>query len=80
VSITPTTVNVPISTTVNGLNVMGSTFIAFASAVTSLPGAPTSNNGVTGVSTNNVSSTGLTVWMTRQSITTTTVNWLVIGI
>jgi hypothetical protein len=80
VSLTPTTVNVPISTTVNGLNVMGSTFIGFASAVTSLPGSPTSNNGVTGVSTNNVSSTGLTVWMTRQSITTTTVNWLVIGI
>lgn len=80
VSLTPTTVNVPISTTVNGLNVMGTTFFAFASAITSLPGAPTSNNGVTGVSTNNVSSTGLTVWMTRQSITATNVNWLVIGI
>lgn len=80
VSLTPTTANAPISTTVNGLNISGSTFIGFASAVTSRPGSTSTSDGVTGVSTNNVSSTGLTVWLTRQSLTATAVNWLVIGI
>lgn len=80
VSLTPTTINVPISTTVNGLNVRGSTFIAFTTPVTSRPGSTTTPDGVTGTSATSVSSTGLTVWMSRQSLTTTTVNWWVIGI
>lgn len=80
VSLTPATVNVPISTTVTGLTVQGSTFIAFTSPVTSRPGSTTTPDGVTGTSANGVTGTGLTVWMTRQSLTTTTVNWLVIGI
>jgi hypothetical protein len=60
--------------------VQGSTFIAFTSPVTSRPGSTTTPDGVTGTSANGVTGAGLTVWMTRQSLTTTTVNWLVIGI
>jgi hypothetical protein len=79
-TITPTAANTPISATVGGLNVRGGTFYGFASASTITPGSTTANNGVTGVSTSSVSSTGLTVWLTRQSVAATPVNWLVIGI
>jgi hypothetical protein len=80
VAITPSAANTPTSATVSGLNVRGSTLIAYTSPLTSLPGSTTTNNGVTGTSANNVTSTGLTVWLTRQNLTTTNVNWLVIGI
>ncbi|MFJ8603382.1 hypothetical protein ACIREM_32690 [Streptomyces shenzhenensis] len=74
VSITPSAANTPTSMTVTGLTVRGSTFIAGVTPVTNAPGT-----AVTGVSVNNVSSTGLTVWLTRTNTTTTSVNWWVIG-
>ncbi|KIZ16825.1 hypothetical protein [Streptomyces natalensis] len=80
VVITPSAANTPTSAVISGLNVRGSTFIAFASPVTSRPGSTGTPDGVTGVSTNNISSTGLNVWLNRQNLTATTVNWMVIGI
>ncbi|MCX4886088.1 hypothetical protein [Streptomyces sp. NBC_00847] len=74
VSITPSAANTPTSAVVSGLNVLGTTFTAQISANTSLPGTQ-----VTGVSFNNLTSSGLTIWLTRTNTTTTTVNWLVIG-
>ncbi|MFL4947472.1 hypothetical protein ACJ6WE_08880 [Streptomyces sp. MMS24-I31] len=73
-SITPVA-NSPTSATVNGLSVRGSTFIALVTAVTSVPGTQ-----VTGVACNNISSSGLTLWLTRTNTSATTVNWMVIGI
>ena len=75
VNITPSAANTPTSAAITGLDVQGSTFVAFASASTSVPGT-----SVTGVSTNGVSASGLTVWVTRTNTTTTGVNWLVIGV
>lgn len=80
VLITPSAANTPTSATVSGLDIAGSTFAAFTSPVTSRPGSTGTPDGVTGTSANGVSSTGLTVWLNRQSTTATTVNWLVIGI
>ena len=75
VSITPTTANVPASVNVTGLNLQGTTFLGYAVAQTTVPGSQ-----VTGASATNVTSTGLTVWVTRTSASATFVNWLVIGI
>lgn len=72
-SITPAA-NVPTSATVGGLSVRGSTFIALVTVVTSVPGTQ-----VTGIACNNISSSGLTIWLTRTNTTATTVNWMVIG-
>ncbi|MGW0626415.1 hypothetical protein [Streptomyces sp. NPDC002758] len=79
VSITPITANTPVSAAINGLNVLGTTFTAFTSPVTSRPGSTGTPDGVTGTSANNVSGGGLTVWLNRQNLTTTGVNWMVIG-
>lgn len=73
-SITPVA-NTPTSATVSGLSVKGSTFIGLATPVTSVPGTQ-----VTGVACNNVTSSGLTIWLTRTNTTATVVNWEVIGI
>jgi hypothetical protein len=75
VSITPSAANTPTSQAVTGLSIKGSTFYAFAAAQTSVPGSQ-----VTGVGTTSVSSSGLTVWVTRTNTTATVVNWMVIGI
>jgi hypothetical protein len=80
VSITPSAANTPTSATVSGLDVAGSTFVAFTSPNTSVPGTTSGNTGVTGTSYNNLTSSGLTVWLNRQNTTSTGVNWLVIGI
>jgi hypothetical protein len=74
VNITPSAANTPTSAVISGLNVYGTTFAAQVSANTSVPGTQ-----VTGVSFNNLTSSGLTIWLTRTNTTTTTVNWLVIG-
>jgi len=74
-NITPSAANTPTSATVSGLSVAGSTFIALVTANTSLPGTQ-----VTGVSFNNLTSSGLTLWLTRTNTTTTTLNWMVIGL
>lgn len=75
VSITPSAANTPTSATVTGLSVDGSTFIALVSANTSVPGSQ-----VTGVGFSSLSSTGLTVWLTRTNTTATNVTWMVIGL
>lgn len=74
-NITPSAANTPTSAAVTGLNVDGASLMALVSANTSVPGTQ-----VTGVSFNNLTSTGLTLWLTRTNTTTTTVNWMVIGL
>lgn len=80
VTITPSAANTPTSAAVTGLNVQGSTFVAFTSPVTSRPGSTGTPDGVTGTSANGISATGLTVWLNRQNTTATSVNWMVIGL
>lgn len=75
VTITPSAANVPTSLVVSGLSVSGSTFYAYAAAQTAAPGS-----NVTGVGTTAVTSSGLTVWVTRTNTTATVVNWMVIGV
>ncbi|MFJ5973504.1 hypothetical protein [Streptomyces sp. NPDC093060] len=75
VNITPSAANTPTSQAITGLNVIGSSFIAFATPVTSVPGTQ-----VTGVGVNGISGSGVTLWVTRTNTTTTGVNWGVIGI
>lgn len=75
VTITPSAANAPTSIAVTGLNVAGGTFIALLSAQTSVPGTQ-----VTGVGYSNLSSTGLTIWLTRTNTTVTNVSWMVIGV
>lgn len=75
VSITPSAANTPTSAAVTGLNVQGSTFIAQVTANTSVPGTQ-----VTGVGFSSLSSTGLTVWLTRTNTTATNVTWMVLGV
>jgi hypothetical protein len=74
VSITPSAANTPTNVTVGGLNVAGSTFRAFTGANSSVPGT-----SILGTSASTVSSTGLTVWLTRANTTATTVWWMLIG-
>ncbi|MGW1157783.1 hypothetical protein ACWD48_06055 [Streptomyces sp. NPDC002519] len=74
VSITPTAPNTPTSVMVQGLSVAGSTFHAFVTANSGVPGT-----SMLGVSAASVSSTGLTVWLTRSNTATTTVYWMLIG-
>lgn len=80
VAITPSAANTPTSATVTGLSVKGSTFLAFTSPQTSVPGTTGANTGVTGTSASGVSGSGLTLWLNRQNTTATTVNYLVIGL
>lgn len=75
VTITPSAANTPTSSVVSGLALRGSTFYAFAAAQTAAPGS-----NVTGVGTTAVTSSGLTVWVTRTNTTATVVNWMVIGV
>jgi len=75
INITPSAANTPTSGAVTGLSVAGSTFMALVAPNTSVPGTQ-----VTGVSFNNLTSSGLTVWLTRTNTTTTTCNWMVIGL
>lgn len=75
VSITPSAANTPTSAAVTGLNVQGGSFVAFVTANTSVPGSQ-----VTGVGYSSLTSTGLTVWLTRTNTTATNVTWMVIGL
>ena len=75
VTITPSAANTPTSANITGMSLMGSSFYAQVSAVSSVPGTQ-----VTGVSFNNLTSTGLTVWLTRTNTTATVLNWMVIGV
>jgi hypothetical protein len=75
VSITPSAANTPTSVNVTGLTLMGSSFYPLVTAATTVPGTQ-----VTGVGATSVSSSGLTVWVTRTNTTATNVNWMVIGL
>lgn len=75
VTITPSAANTPTSANVTGLSLRGSSFFAQVTANTSAPGT-----AVTGVSFNNLTATGLTLWLTRTNTTATSVNWMVIGL
>jgi hypothetical protein len=74
INITPVA-NTPTSFTINGLNLMGTTFTAFATPQTTVPGTQ-----VTGVGVTSVSATGLTVWLTRTNNTSTGISWMVMGV
>lgn len=73
-SITPSAPNTPTALVIGGLNVRGTTFAAQVTAGTAVPGTT-----VTGVGATNVSSSGLTIWVTRTNTTATTVHWVVFG-
>ncbi|MEV8101059.1 hypothetical protein [Streptomyces sp. NPDC088135] len=75
VTVTTTTGSVPASALVSGLNVAGTTFRAFVTAASGVPGTQ-----LLGVSANGQSAGGLTVWLNRTNTGTTTVWWLLIGI
>jgi hypothetical protein len=74
VTITPSAVNTPTSLMVSGFDLLGTTFTAQATAVTSVPGTT-----VTGVGATDASSSSVTIWLTRANTTATIVNWEVIG-
>lgn len=74
ISITPSAANTPTSAVVSGLNVLGTTFAAQVTASTGAPGTQ-----VTGVGATNVTSAGLTIWLTRTNTTATTVFWEITG-
>ncbi|MEU5660068.1 hypothetical protein ABZ802_31295 [Streptomyces sp. NPDC047737] len=80
VAITPSAANTPTSVSVSGLSVQGNSFRAFVSIANPAPGSTTSNNGVTGVGFSNLTSSGLTIWATRQNTTALTVHWMVMGV
>jgi hypothetical protein len=79
VAITPSAANTPTSVTVSGLNVEGAFLRAFTSINNPAPGSTAGNNGVTGTGYSNLTSSGMTVWATRQSTTAVTVSWLIVG-
>ncbi|WP_326737038.1 hypothetical protein [Streptomyces sp. NBC_01022] len=74
VAITPSAIDTPTSFTVSGLHVAGTTFRAYLTANTTVPGTT-----VAGVGATNVSATGVTVWLTRANTAPTTVFWMVVG-
>ncbi|MGM9380351.1 hypothetical protein [Streptomyces antibioticus] len=79
VAITPSAANTPTSVTVSGLNVPGTVLRAFTAIANPAPGFTAATNGVTGTGFSNLTSSGLTVWATRQNTTPVTVMWLIIG-
>lgn len=74
-SITPSAANTPTSLAVTGLNVRGSSFTAYVTPSTSVPGTQ-----VTGVGATSVTGSGLTLWLTRTNTTATTLFWMVRGV
>jgi hypothetical protein len=78
-NITPSAPNTPTSAQVTGLNLRGSTFQAWVTPQTTVPGSTANTNGVTGVGYSALTANGLTLWVTRQNTTTTGLSWMVIG-
>lgn len=72
-NITPSAANTPTSITVTGLNLPGTVHRAFVTAQSSVPGT------VTEVTANNVTATGLTLWLSRTNTTTTNIWYLVVA-
>ncbi|MFG3048147.1 hypothetical protein ACGFZR_24845 [Streptomyces sp. NPDC048241] len=79
VAITPSAANTPTSVTVSGLSVPGAFLRAFTGIANPAPGSTGSTNGVTGTGYSNLTSSGMTVWATRQNTTAVTVSWLIMG-
>ncbi|MER5277819.1 hypothetical protein ABT025_18950 [Streptomyces sp. NPDC002809] len=75
INVTTTAANTVGSATITGLNVAGSTFRIFVTGSSGAPGTQ-----LLGVSGNNVTSGGATVYVTRTNATTTGVYWLIVGI
>ena len=73
-TITPSASNTPTSLTINSLNLPGSSFYGLATASSSLPGT-----AVTGVGVTNVTSSSITLWLTRTNTTPTPVFWMATG-
>lgn len=71
VTITPSAANTPTSMVVSGLHLVGGSPRAVATATTTVPGS-----AVTGVGISPISSTSLTVWLTRNSTAATGVDWI----
>ncbi|WP_392838600.1 hypothetical protein [Streptomyces sp. LN500] len=80
VTITPSAANTPTSVSVSGLAVQGTTRRAFVSIADPAPGFTATTNGITGVGFSNLTSSGLTIWATRQNTTAVTVHWMVYGV
>jgi hypothetical protein len=73
-AITPSAANTPTPVSVTGLNLKGSSIRVVATASTSVPGKE-----VTGVGVTNASATGFTIWLTRTTTTSTSVDWIAFG-
>ncbi|MFE4575738.1 phage tail protein [Streptomyces chartreusis] len=72
-TITPTA-NTPTSVTLSGGSIRGTNFRGFVTPNTTVPGTQ-----VTGVGCSSVSSSGMTIWLTRTNNTATSVYWMIIG-
>jgi hypothetical protein len=71
VSITPSAANVPTSLTVTGLNINGSSPRFVATASTQVPGT-----SVLGVGCSDVSTSSVTIWLTRTNTTATSIDYI----
>jgi hypothetical protein len=80
-TITPSAAHTPTSASVAYATLPGTTFRAFATAATTVPGvrAPLNMAGVTGVGVSAVTSTGMLLWVNRENTTPTNINWMVIS-
>lgn len=75
VTVNVITANTPASIAVTGLDVAGTTFQAYATALATSVG-----NVVTGVGAASISSGGLTVYANRTTVGTVQVAWMIIGV
>ncbi|MFJ1900544.1 hypothetical protein [Streptomyces sp. NPDC088115] len=77
ISVTTTAANTVGSATITGLNVKGTAFRPFVTASSGVPGTQ-----LLGVTANNATSSGATVYVTRTNNTTITTNvyWFIVGI
>lgn len=75
VHITPAAANVPQAVSITGLNVAGSTHRGFVGPHSSVPGT-----GFVACTSTDVTSQGMTIWLTRSDTKVrTTVDWMIIG-
>ncbi|MFI1201601.1 hypothetical protein ACH4VR_19480 [Streptomyces sp. NPDC020883] len=74
IAVTPSKAGIPQSATITGLNITGTTFRAWVSPMSSVPGT-----SLLGCTATNVTSTGMTIWLTRKDLVLTTIHWMIIG-
>ncbi|MFJ5294540.1 hypothetical protein [Streptomyces sp. NPDC088348] len=77
ITITTSAANTPTSGLVSGLSVKGSTFRAYLTASSGVPGTQ-----MLGVTATNVTSSGMTVWITRTNTSSqnTAIFWQIVGV